>query len=95
MAKPKTEDRTPLRARRLVGVLGAGLGNGLGLALWWQAGQYVLHVGRDGLLYFPSRLYVVFQRVFADLCIALQLWLDVGDSAGPGVMYDVFIHAGR
>ena len=41
MAKPKTEDRTPLRAVRLAGVLGAGLGNGLGLVLWWQAGQYV------------------------------------------------------
>jgi hypothetical protein len=34
-------DRTSLRARRLAGMLGAGLGNGLGLALWWQAGQYV------------------------------------------------------
>jgi hypothetical protein len=41
MAKPPTEDRTSLRARRLAGVLGAGLGNGLGLTLWWQAGQYV------------------------------------------------------
>jgi hypothetical protein len=41
MAKPETDDRTSLRARRLAGVLGAGLGNGLGLALWWQAGQYV------------------------------------------------------
>ena len=25
----------------LAGVLGAGLGNGLGLALWWQAGQHI------------------------------------------------------
>ena len=41
MAKPQAEDRTSLRARRLAGVLGAGLGNGLGLVLWWQAGQYV------------------------------------------------------
>ena len=41
MAKPQAQDRTSLRARRLAGVLGAGLGNGLGLALWWQAGQYV------------------------------------------------------
>jgi hypothetical protein len=41
MAKPQTEDRTSLQARRLAGVLGAGLGNGLGLVLWWQAGQYV------------------------------------------------------
>jgi hypothetical protein len=41
MAKPQTEEPTSLRARRLAGVLGAGLGNGLGLVLWWQAGQYV------------------------------------------------------
>ena len=41
MAKPQAKDRTSLRARRLVGVLGAGPGNGLGLVLWWQAGQYV------------------------------------------------------
>jgi hypothetical protein len=41
MIKPRAEDRTSFRARRLAGVLGAGLGNGLGLALWWQAGQYV------------------------------------------------------
>jgi len=41
MAKPQSEDRTSLRSRRLVGVLGAGLGNGLGLVLWWQAGQFV------------------------------------------------------
>jgi hypothetical protein len=41
MAKPRAEDRTSLRARRLVDVLGVGLGNGLGLVLWWQAGQYL------------------------------------------------------
>jgi hypothetical protein len=41
IAKRQTEDRTSLRARRLAGVLGAGLGNGLGLVLWWQAGKYV------------------------------------------------------
>jgi hypothetical protein len=41
MARPHAQDRTPLQARRLAGVLGAGLGNGLGLVLWWQAGQYV------------------------------------------------------
>jgi hypothetical protein len=41
MAKPLAQERTSLRARRLAGVLGAGLGNGLGLVLWWQAGQYV------------------------------------------------------
>jgi hypothetical protein len=41
MTKPWSEDRASLRARRLVGVLGAGLGNGLGLILWWQAGEYV------------------------------------------------------
>jgi hypothetical protein len=41
MAKPQTEDRTSPQARHLAGVLGAGLGNGLGLALWWQASQYV------------------------------------------------------
>jgi hypothetical protein len=41
MARPRAEDQKSLRARRLVGVLGAGLGNGLGLVLWWQAGQYV------------------------------------------------------
>lgn len=40
-ARLQAGDRTSLRARRLVGVLGAGLGNGLGLVLWWQAGQYV------------------------------------------------------
>ena len=39
MAKSQTEDRTSLRARRFAGVLGAGLGNGLGLVLWWQAEQ--------------------------------------------------------
>jgi hypothetical protein len=33
MAKPQAEDRTSLQARRLAG--------GLGLVLWWQAGQYV------------------------------------------------------
>jgi hypothetical protein len=41
MTKPWDDDRASLRARRLVGVLGAGLGNGLGLILWWQAGEYV------------------------------------------------------
>jgi len=41
LVKHPTQDQASLRARRLVGVLGAGLGNGLGLALWWQAGQYV------------------------------------------------------
>jgi hypothetical protein len=41
MAKPQAQGRTSLRARRVAGVLGAGLGNGLGLALWWQAGEYV------------------------------------------------------
>jgi|GEM_PF-5045896 len=41
LAEPQAKDRTSLRARRLAGVLGAGLGNGLGLVLWWQAGQYV------------------------------------------------------
>jgi hypothetical protein len=39
MAKPQAEERISLRARRLAGVLGAGLGNGLGLVLWWRAGQ--------------------------------------------------------
>ena len=41
MATPQAQGRTSLRFRRLAGVLGAVLGNGLGLALWWQAGQYV------------------------------------------------------
>jgi hypothetical protein len=41
MAKPQAEERTSLRVRRLAGVLVAGLGNGLGLVLWWQADQYV------------------------------------------------------
>lgn len=41
MAKSQAQGRTSLRARRLAGVLGAGLGNGLGLVLWWQAGQFV------------------------------------------------------
>jgi hypothetical protein len=41
IARLKPKDRESLRARRLFGVLGAGLGNGLGLVLWRQAGQYV------------------------------------------------------
>lgn len=41
IAKPRAQGRTSLRSSRLAGVLGAGLGNGLGLVLWWQAGQYV------------------------------------------------------
>lgn len=41
MAKPRAQDRTSLRVRHLAGVVGAGLGNGLGLVLWWQAGQNV------------------------------------------------------
>jgi hypothetical protein len=41
MARSQIEERTSLRAGRLLGVLGAGLGNGLSLVLWWQAGQYV------------------------------------------------------
>jgi hypothetical protein len=40
MAKPQAQGRTSLRSRCLAGVLGAGLGNGLGLVLWWQAGQF-------------------------------------------------------
>ena len=41
MARPQAEDRTSPRARRLAGVPGAGLSNGLGSVLWWQADQYV------------------------------------------------------
>ena len=52
MAKPWAEDRTSLRARGLAGVLGAGLGNGLGLVLWWQAGQYV-QPGASQLCWWP------------------------------------------
>lgn len=39
-AKSQAEDQTSLQARRLAGVLATVLGNGLGLVLWWQAGQY-------------------------------------------------------
>jgi hypothetical protein len=52
MTKPQTEDRTSLRARRVAGVLGAGLGNGLGLVLWWQAGQHI-HPGVSQLCWWP------------------------------------------
>jgi hypothetical protein len=41
MARAQAKDQTSLRTRRFVGILGAGLGNGLGLVLWWHAGQHV------------------------------------------------------
>jgi hypothetical protein len=58
MAKPETEDRKSLRARSLAGVLGAGLGNGLGLVLWWQAGQYV-QPGVSQLCWWPLVLAAI------------------------------------
>jgi hypothetical protein len=45
ITKPEAEDQPSLRAKRLACVLGASLGNGLGLVLWWQAE----HIGQPGV----------------------------------------------